>query len=176
MPKSVVLSAVLSVDLHKNHQTSIKQRSRLAGSSFQTSSLNNLVSRCWLTLCRCGLSPQVSPAVWFFIVMFNMSPLEPTDCQHWKKTCTETLSSQGLVLHSFFSPWPCKMSVYVMVLQISACLAVIVWLLYVSAGKGGPGFSGKSLSQHSLLVKETWLLQDRQRRVINLSFIPFCYL
>lgn len=49
------------------------------------------------------------------------------------------------------------MSVYVlvMVLQISACLAVIGRLLYVSSRKGGSGFLAKSLSQHSVLVKET---------------------
>lgn len=48
------------------------------------------------------------------------------------------------------------MSVYVlvMVLQICACLTVIGWLLYVSSRKGGPGFSAKSLLQHSLKKKK----------------------
>lgn len=77
---------------------------------------------------------------------------------------------------TFFFFWPCKLSAYVpeMVLQISACLAVISWLLYVSSGKGGPGFPAKYLSQHSFLVKEstsfTRLLQDGRRRVIHLPW------
>lgn len=104
---------------------------------------------------------------------FTWALLKPLIANTERRPALKLSPVRGCCCTFFFSR-PCKLSAYVpeMVLQISACLAVIGWLLYVSSGKGGPGFPAKYLSQHSFLVKEstsfTWLLQDGQRRVINL--------
>lgn len=134
----------------------------------------------------CGaLSPQVSPPLWFL----HCDVLHGPSCTFWLATLEEDLLSDSLSHSSF---WPSKMSVYVllMVVQISTCLAVIGWLLYVRSGKGGPGLSGRggpglsgrggpislpTFSFSSKTASFTWLSLDGQRRVINFSFIPGCY-